>query len=33
LRIIADVEELEPDLPPLRPDDLTAAKDYLAPDR
>jgi hypothetical protein len=33
LRIIADVEELEPDLPPLPPDDLAAAKAYQAPNR
>jgi hypothetical protein len=33
LRIIADVEELEPDLPPLPPDDLAAAKAYRAPTR
>jgi hypothetical protein len=33
LRIIADVEELEPDLPPLLPDDLAAAKAYQPPNR
>ena len=33
LRIIADVKELEPDLPPLPPEDLAAAKAYQAPNR
>jgi hypothetical protein len=33
LQIVADVEELEPDLAPLSPDDLTAAKEHWAPNR
>jgi hypothetical protein len=33
LQIIADVEALEPDLPPLPPDDLAAAKAHRAPTR
>jgi hypothetical protein len=33
LRIIAEVEEVEPELTPLPPDDLAAAKAYRAPTR